>query len=258
MADAASCWQSRPTGCAAEPLLHERCLRALGRVVRCRPPRRCPLRAAQAKDSPRPKWGYVSTRPGSRLHINVSTVASSSGTSKAEVMVELSYLKSYEGMGVANVSERGRGAPLGGSAAWPPWPRSGLQSPSRSPSTARCTRAPAQRRPPPAAAAQVTCEGGCTCTPSQLNGHHGLHNSQLFLHSFAVSQSPACTIAVLVVEETSGGSGAHKVKVTGIIISEQAGSTHLIHNAAAVDYVSDIAARDQEQGGKFNVLNHAR
>jgi hypothetical protein len=160
----------------------------------------------EAKESPRPKWGFVSNQPGSRLHIRTSTMASSESGKAAEVMVELAHLKSYEGMGVAN----------------------------------------------------VTCEGGCQCSPSELNGHHQMRNSQLFLHSFAVSQSPACIISITVLEQTQGAAGAHKVKVTGIIVSEQAGSGRLIHNAAAVDYVSDIAARDIEKGGKFNVLNHAR
>lgn len=76
----------------------------------------------------------------------------------------------------------------------------------------------------------------------------------MHLHTFFVTQSPTCLISVTVSNNTN--SMEHKVKISGLIVSEQAGSGHSVQNAGAVEYVSDIAARDKE--GKFNLLNHAR
>lgn len=50
----------------------------------------------------RPKWGYVSTEPGSMLKVQVNSTASS-GAADHPVLVQLAYLKSYEHMGKALV-----------------------------------------------------------------------------------------------------------------------------------------------------------
>lgn len=44
--------------------------------------------------------------------------------------------------------------------------------------------------------AAVSCEGGCSCEPWTLDGHHEQHNSQTFLHAFQVSQAEECVIVV--------------------------------------------------------------
>lgn len=77
---------------------------------------------------------------------------------------------------------------------------------------------------------------------------------QVALHTFHVSQSPDCVISVTVSNETQ--SGQHKVKVSGLIVSEQAGLLHTVQAAGAFEYVADIAAKAPD--GKFNVLNHVR
>lgn len=51
---------------------------------------------------PRPKWGYVATKPGSLLTFMVNTTASS-GNRSHPVLVQLAYLASYEHMGKAQV-----------------------------------------------------------------------------------------------------------------------------------------------------------
>jgi DNA polymerase alpha subunit B len=52
--------------------------------------------------TPRPKWGYVSSKPGSLLRVAVNTTASS-GAADHPVLVQLAYLRSYEHMGKALV-----------------------------------------------------------------------------------------------------------------------------------------------------------
>jgi hypothetical protein len=75
------------------------------------------------------------------------------------------------------------------------------------------------------------------------------------LHTFFVTQADKCVISVTISNITN--SGEHKVKVSGLIVSEQAGTSHAVHNAGAVEYVGDIVSREVSSG-KFNVLNHAR
>ncbi len=66
------------------------------------------------------------------------------------------------------------------------------------------------------------CEGGCTCIDTTLEGHHIQRNSQTYLHKLRVSQAPDCMVSITVAEGTM--SGAHKVKVSGVIISEEGGA----------------------------------
>jgi hypothetical protein len=77
---------------------------------------------------------------------------------------------------------------------------------------------------------------------------------QTALHTFHVTQSPQCVISITVSKESL--SGQHKVKITGLIVSEQAGLVHTVQAAGAFEYVADIAAKAAD--GKFNVMNHVR
>lgn len=52
-------------------------------------------------------------------------------------------------------------------------------------------------------------------------------------------------------------SGQHKVKVSGIVVSEQAGEqVEGINNSDAVEYVHDISMRAKD--GVYDVSNHVR
>lgn len=53
-------------------------------------------------DAVRPKWGYVASKPGSRLELTLSTQAGA-GAGSGHVMLDVAHLKSYEGMGRALV-----------------------------------------------------------------------------------------------------------------------------------------------------------
>lgn len=49
-----------------------------------------------------PKWGYISTTPGSQLKLVVNSMRDpGSGAASQPMNVMLAYLKSYDGMGVA-------------------------------------------------------------------------------------------------------------------------------------------------------------
>ncbi|GAX81637.1 hypothetical protein CEUSTIGMA_g9065.t1 [Chlamydomonas eustigma] len=58
----------------------------------------------EANGNPRPKWGFVATKEGSVLKLEVDTRASTQTGDTDEVLVEVAYLKSYENMGQAQVS----------------------------------------------------------------------------------------------------------------------------------------------------------
>jgi hypothetical protein len=75
------------------------------------------------------------------------------------------------------------------------------------------------------------------------------------LHTFFATQADKCVISATVSNNTN--SGEYKMKISGLIVSEQAGTTNAVHNAGAVEYVGDIVSREVSSG-KFNVLNHAR
>jgi hypothetical protein len=53
-------------------------------------------------DSVRPRWGYVATKPGSRLELTLNTQAGA-GAGSDHVMLDVAHLKSYQGMGRALV-----------------------------------------------------------------------------------------------------------------------------------------------------------
>lgn len=100
---------------------------------------------------------------------------------------------------------------------------------------------------------KVTCEGGCNCEESKMQGHHDERNSQLHLHNFLVSQSHDCIIRVTVSDETT--SNSHKVKVAGVTISEETGMSGGIKSEMTIEYVHDISARSKD--GTFTIENHA-
>ncbi|KXZ48764.1 hypothetical protein GPECTOR_25g348 [Gonium pectorale] len=96
--------------------------------------------------------------------------------------------------------------------------------------------------------AAVACEGGCRCEPWFLDGIQEARNSQTFLQAFKVSQAEECIIA-----DTT--SGKHKVKLTGLMVSEEPDS-HAFNNWAAWDWVAMAASKDSK--GVFEIGNIAR
>jgi hypothetical protein len=96
------------------------------------------------------------------------------------------------------------------------------------------------------------CEAGCSCQETVIEGHHTEQHSQTFLQAVRVSQSPECTISFTVGDATH--SGEHKVKIVGVIVSEEAGGKEH-QTAGVVGYTHDIATRDKD--GMFDARNHA-
>ena len=120
------------------------------------------------KDARQPKLGFIATEPGSALTLRLDTSALKPPSNPDwGTVVKLGHLKSYEKMGVGD----------------------------------------------------VTCVQGCKCEPTQFNGHHEVHNSQVHHHSFVIELGgDECVLRVAVADATS--SGEHKVKVTGVIVHE--------------------------------------
>ncbi|KAG2493704.1 hypothetical protein HYH03_008218 [Edaphochlamys debaryana] len=99
----------------------------------------------------------------------------------------------------------------------------------------------------------VQCSEGCACRPFFVDGIHDQHTSQTFLHSFRVSQADRCVISVKVLSATS--SGKHKVKLTGLMVTEDPDNQGF-NNWAAWDWVSLASAKDPN--GVFSISNIAR
>ncbi len=105
--------------------------------------------------------------------------------------------------------------------------------------------------------AQITCSNGCSCNATQVDGYHEQRNSQLFLHSWTVTQARECVITVTVTGRSHAPEQGHKVKLMGIMVSEQAGARHMVAAAAAVDYVGDVVSASKASGSSvFTGLNH--
>lgn len=99
------------------------------------------------------------------------------------------------------------------------------------------------------------CERGCTCEATTLEGHHSERTSLTFIADLAISQAPACVVSITV--EPGSSSGGHKVKVIGVIVSEEAGDGGDVATATpgVVIYTHDIASRDKD--GMFDARNWA-
>ncbi len=99
------------------------------------------------------------------------------------------------------------------------------------------------------------CESGCKCEPALIDGHHKQHVSLTFLHSIRVSQAAECVVSLTVLPGTS--SGQHKVKVVGLIISEEAGTATQPYDLVGniVEWSSNVALRGN---GIFDAKNLRR
>lgn len=101
------------------------------------------------------------------------------------------------------------------------------------------------------------CLSGCECPPTRFNGHSQTRKSVLLLHKLFATQHPECILSVEVLEDSD--SGEHKVKLTGAIVSDQAGDQDGIDNAGAVEHVHDIIFRNHAMNGSvFDIRNHVR
>ena len=94
--------------------------------------------------------------------------------------------------------------------------------------------------------AQLTCEGGCHCTPKIVDAHEPKwHASPMAYASLTVSESDACVISVVIPQGTR--SGGHKFKVCGMIMavdqrnSEMTG--HVINGVHGVNEGADHIVR---------------
>ncbi|KAG2493702.1 hypothetical protein HYH03_008216 [Edaphochlamys debaryana] len=86
---------------------------------------------------------------------------------------------------------------------------------------------------------KVKCVEGCACENTTLDGLHDQKNSQTFLHSLSVSQAERCVISITVLPDSS--TGKHKVKITGVMVSEDPDSQHF-ENFAAWELVAETTS----------------
>lgn len=69
--------------------------------------------------------------------------------------------------------------------------------------------------------ASVACVSGCACNTTTLDGHNSQsHNSVNEFHVWHATQSSDCVIGVEVLNATQ--SGQHKVKLLGLVVTEEA------------------------------------
>lgn len=185
-----------------------------------------------------PKYGYISKVPGSVLRIQVDTRASSSASGSASYSQASQGTDGPEGE-VGSVAEEG-GA--GGRRLQ----RSNTNSHVADYVLVQLVHLKSYEG---MGSAAVTCEVGCSCEESVIEGlEPSVRNSQLYLHSIYVSQSQDCVIAIRV---RPGPKGRTKVKVSGIIVSEETGE---IKGAAkTVEAVELVHTITLQHGGSFDV-----
>ncbi|PRW59533.1 hypothetical protein C2E21_1609 [Chlorella sorokiniana] len=73
--------------------------------------------------------------------------------------------------------------------------------------------------------ANVTCITGCTCPDVTIEGHQPEHHSQTVLTNVDVSTAEVCRMRVSVLPTSTSPDGEHKVKLSGVVLSEVAGWT---------------------------------
>ncbi|GFH18797.1 uncharacterized protein HaLaN_15658 [Haematococcus lacustris] len=71
--------------------------------------------------------------------------------------------------------------------------------------------------------ASVECLSGCTCSPTILDGHHQARVSLVALHEVVATQAAQCVLQVTVLAGTKDPTGGHKVKLTGVMVSDEGG-----------------------------------
>eukprot|EP00798_Chlamydomonas_sp_ICE-L_P027685 gene27685-7326_t len=74
--------------------------------------------------------------------------------------------------------------------------------------------------------ANVTCISGCSCQWGMLDGDITDHYSQLRVQEIKVTQAANCTIAITVIKATHAHDEGHKVKIGGVMVSEEHFSEH--------------------------------
>jgi hypothetical protein len=95
--------------------------------------------------------------------------------------------------------------------------------------------------------ARVACRSGCTCDPpeQEVDAHHAIRTSTVYLVRVLASQSAACEIAVTVLDRSSSPGGEHKFKVSGVMMNEYTGKdvTTKVHEE---QWLGDLQATSSE------------
>ncbi|MEW5305456.1 MAG: hypothetical protein WDW36_007994 [Sanguina aurantia] len=79
--------------------------------------------------------------------------------------------------------------------------------------------------------ATVTCEGGCTCEPTALNGAHELKQSIIVMEKVMLSSTGQGDCSLVITTTKESDSGEHKFKVLAVIVSEASASSGFwMHN----------------------------
>ncbi|KAL4419206.1 hypothetical protein ABPG77_000600 [Micractinium sp. CCAP 211/92] len=115
-----------------------------------------------------PKWGWVSTQPGSSLQLTLNASKPRAGPEE-RVTLGVAHLKSYEHMGKFSVA----------------------------------------------------CVEGCSCDLLIADGHGTEKWSQLNFAMLLATPADACKLKLTVLDDTQ--SGEHKVKLLGVVLSEDTG-----------------------------------
>jgi hypothetical protein len=78
----------------------------------------------------------------------------------------------------------------------------------------------------------IECLNGCRCNATNINTHHppGPQFSVMHLHLMHVTQSVECKLSIKVLKETI--SKGHKIKILGVMSSEDPISHHWVSDGA--------------------------
>jgi len=96
--------------------------------------------------------------------------------------------------------------------------------------------------------ARVRCRGGCACEPpeQEVDAHHDVPASTVYLARVLASPASACEIAVTVLARSSSPGGEHKFKVSGVMMNEYTGAdvTTKVHEE---QWLGDLQASTSER-----------
>jgi hypothetical protein len=67
--------------------------------------------------------------------------------------------------------------------------------------------------------ARLSCEGGCSCRPKDVDAHVTAHETVVHLLRMGITQNAICTLRVEVMDASSDPGSGHKFKIVGIDVT---------------------------------------
>jgi hypothetical protein len=167
---------------------------------------------AEGKDPTKPKYGYVATKPGSVLQLQVGRAADAAGGTQPALR------RAAPRRADRPLHDARRPTPRP-CAPPPPLLQLDTRQVGLKPISTVNLLIAFLKSYEHMGVARIECVSGCQCRPRLVDAHQAQRESTTHLHSLPLSQSGNCTIAVSVTDTSN--SGEHKFKVSGLIMQDE-------------------------------------